>query len=143
MGASPVSQGGAPDPLSPCRMGASRFAQPVRASSPTAICAAASSVDGGPVLQEMRRSAACGAGLRRRGALEGRDRARAVHKRGRLRYHPSTAGGLPTRGNAMAEHRRGEMDIETQKKTFARFVKIAGYVVVLVAVVLLLLTFRI
>ena len=43
----------------------------------------------------------------------------------------------------MAEHRRGDMDIESQKKTFARFVRIAGYVVVVVAAVLLLLTFRI
>jgi|AACY02.3.fsa_nt_gi Bacterial aa3 type cytochrome c oxidase subunit IV. len=43
----------------------------------------------------------------------------------------------------MAEHRRGDMDIEEQKKTFGRFTKLAGYVIVVVAVVLILLTFRI
>ena len=43
----------------------------------------------------------------------------------------------------MAEHRRGDMNIDEQKKTFGKFVKIAGSVVVIVAAVLLLLTFRI
>lgn len=43
----------------------------------------------------------------------------------------------------MAEHRRGEMDITEQKKTFAGFTKTAVYVVVVVAAILLLLTFRI
>jgi hypothetical protein len=43
----------------------------------------------------------------------------------------------------MAEHRRGEMDIAEQKKTFAGFTKMAVYVVIAVAAILLLLTFRI
>jgi hypothetical protein len=43
----------------------------------------------------------------------------------------------------MAEHRRGEMDIAEQKKTFAGFTKAAMYVAIVVAAILLLLTFRI
>lgn len=43
----------------------------------------------------------------------------------------------------MAEHRRGEMDIAEQKKTFAGFARMAVYVVIVVAAILVLLTFRI
>ncbi len=43
----------------------------------------------------------------------------------------------------MAEYRRGEMDIAEQKKTLAGFTKMAAYVAVVVAAILLLLTFRI
>lgn len=43
----------------------------------------------------------------------------------------------------MAEHRHGSMDISEQQKTFAGFMRVAGVTIVVVAVILLLLTFRI
>jgi hypothetical protein len=43
----------------------------------------------------------------------------------------------------MAEHRHGSMDISEQQKTFGGFVRVAGFTIVVVGVVLLLLTFRI
>jgi hypothetical protein len=45
--------------------------------------------------------------------------------------------------DGMADHERGDMDIEEQKKTFAGFTKLVAYGVVAVVIVLLLLTFRI
>jgi hypothetical protein len=43
----------------------------------------------------------------------------------------------------MADHKHGSMDIVEQERTFAGFLKLAGYTIVAVVVVLVLLTFRI
>jgi hypothetical protein len=43
----------------------------------------------------------------------------------------------------MAEHHHGKMDIAAQEKTFAGFIKIVTYAVVLIVGVLILLTTRI
>jgi hypothetical protein len=43
----------------------------------------------------------------------------------------------------MAEHRHGDMNISEQEKTFHGFLKLTGYVIVVVVAILLLLTFRI
>jgi hypothetical protein len=43
----------------------------------------------------------------------------------------------------MADHKHGSMDIAEQEKTFAGFVRVAGVTIVVVAAILVLLTFRI
>lgn len=43
----------------------------------------------------------------------------------------------------MAEHRHGEMDVSTQQRTFAGFVRAATIVVFVVAAILIFLTTRI
>ena len=43
----------------------------------------------------------------------------------------------------MADHKHGSMDIAEQQKTFAGFVRVAGVTIVVVAALLVLLTFRI
>ena len=43
----------------------------------------------------------------------------------------------------MADHKRGQMDIAEQERTFAGFLRLAGITIAVVVVILLILTVRI